>query len=110
MSQSYSQAVGFQFQGDVFAGSALGFSALGRIMKQMSDTSIDVYAVHALVQLGGIISISQHQESVVATAIRKRSQTRKGWLSQALCPLAGAIATLSMRYPRPGVVVPHSSL
>jgi hypothetical protein len=79
-----SQAVGFQLQGDVFLGGALGFSAIGRVLKQMSNAGMDIYAVHALIQLGGLIPISQQQENVVSSAMRKRSQSRQGWLVKAV--------------------------
>ena len=79
-----SQAVGFSFQGDVFAGGSLAFSAAGKLLKSLSDGGVDVYAVWALVQLGKGIPISQHQEAIVSRAMQKRSQTRNGYLAKAL--------------------------
>jgi hypothetical protein len=61
MSQPGEQAVGFQFQGDVFTGGALAYRAVGRILRQMSDAGMDIYAVGALLQLGGVITIPQHR-------------------------------------------------
>ena len=79
-----SQAVSFSFQGDVFAGGSLAFSAAGKLLKSLSDGGVDVYAVAALVELGKCIPISQHQEVIVSRAMQKRSQTRNGYLAKAL--------------------------
>jgi hypothetical protein len=84
MSQPGEQAVGFQFQGDVFTGGTLAYRAVGRILRQMSDAGMDIYAVGALLQLGGVITIPQHREAVVAAALRQRNNTRQGLLARAL--------------------------
>lgn len=78
------QAVGFQMQGDVFAGGTLAFSAAGRIMKQFSDAGIDPYAVHSVTQLGRILHISPQQEYRVSASIKKRNESRRGYLARAL--------------------------
>ncbi|KAI9891695.1 MAG: hypothetical protein M1814_002445 [Vezdaea aestivalis] len=79
-----SRSVGFNFQGDVFKGGSLAFSAIGNLMKQFSDGGVDLYATAALVQLGSLIPISQLKEQKVAIAMRKRNQTRRGWFVRAL--------------------------
>ena len=79
-----SQAVGFTFQGDVFAGGSLAFSAAGKLLKSLSDGGVDIYAVGALIELGKCISISQHQEGIVSRSMQKRSLTRHGYLAKAL--------------------------
>lgn len=83
MAQS-SQSVGFSFQGDVFAGGTLAFSATGRILKQISDARIDLYALYTLIQLGGELHISDQQEYKVAAAIKKRSKSRRDYLAKSL--------------------------
>jgi predicted amidohydrolase len=70
--------VGFQFQGDVFHGGSLIFSAAGRLMKELSDGGVDIYALGALVHLGHQVPMSQRQETIVATCMQKRSRTRNG--------------------------------
>ncbi|KAI9789353.1 MAG: hypothetical protein M1816_006242 [Peltula sp. TS41687] len=79
-----SQQVGFNFQGDVFAGGSLAFSAAGRILKALSDKGVDIYAVAAVVELGKRVPITQHQESIVSKSMQKRNNSRRGVLAKAL--------------------------
>lgn len=76
--------MGFQWQGDVFAGTTLIFEAAGRILKQLSDSGIDTYALGGIIQLGTLLPISPHQEHLVSAAMEKRGRTKAGWLAKAL--------------------------
>lgn len=79
-----SQAVGFNFQGDVFLGGSLVLSSTGRLLKALSDGGVDIYAVGAVIELGKRIPITQYQESVVSRSMQKRFNSRKGFLAKAL--------------------------
>jgi DNA-binding NarL/FixJ family response regulator len=78
------QQVGFTFQGDVFLGSSLAFSVAGTLMKILLDAGVDTYAVAAVLQLGKVVPISQHQEKNVSASMLKRHTSRAGHLARAL--------------------------
>jgi hypothetical protein len=76
--------VGFNFQGDVFAGGSLAFSAAGRLMKILSDANIDMYAVATLTQVSNVINIDQSQELMVAKLLERRRTKIQSFLFTAL--------------------------
>ncbi|MCJ1338627.1 hypothetical protein MMC09_003916 [Bachmanniomyces sp. S44760] len=78
-----SNQVGFQFQGDVASGSALIYSATGRLLKSLSDGGVDFYAIAATVQLGRTIPITASQELVVSRLLASRTG-RNGFVARAL--------------------------
>ena len=80
---SNSQAVGLQFQGDVFGGGEIAWRAAGRFLKLLGDGGIDTYALSAIVHLGKLIPISTEQEASVTHLFRNRNG-RASFLSKAL--------------------------
>lgn len=78
-----SNAVGFQMQGDVFAGGTLTWQAAGRLFKALSDGGIDPYSLSALIQLGKIVQVSDNLKNSISRLVLSRCN-RTRFISKAL--------------------------
>ena len=94
---SSSNAVGFQFQGDVFAGGNLTWQAAGRLFKALSDGGIDPYSLSALVQLGKVVKVSESVRLSIEHLVRTRNSrttliSKALWLGWGHNEIAGELA------------------